>query len=121
MTEITAEDRWRACRKLAELQGWRDLQPYGQYGHMMGRKEGYTGMVIVPLPTESWSQCADLIADNLIGLDFSLPGHVLATGAPGPMAFVRHPSVDYAIRYAVVVARIKQLEQQLPQQEAANG
>lgn len=117
MTSITAEQRWNANRKLAALRGWRDIQPYGQYGHAMGRFGDYGGYRILPSWTEDWYVCMELAVEMKIGIDYDHLDQVIAKGAPGPMRLDRHDSPLVAVRYAIVVAAIKLLEQKLLEQE----
>ena len=115
--EVTREDRWRACRKLADLQGWTGIHPYGNGGQMAGYKKNCSGMEIVPLPTEYWQDCMLLAHKCGLIIDLSVPGRVKVSGAPGEMLYSRHPNADTAIRYAVVVAAIKQLEEKLENEQ----
>lgn len=110
-TDITKEDRWLACRKLAALQGWTDIQPYGNGGQMAGHRRNCSGLEIVPLPTEYWQDAMLLASRHGLILDLSNPTQVTVSGGPGPMLYNRHPNADTAQRYAIVVAAIKQLEE----------
>lgn len=109
--DVTRDDRWRACRKLADLQGWTGIQPYGNGGQMAGHKRNSSGLEIVPLPTEYWQDCMLLAHKCGMVIDLSVPHQVTVSGAPAPMQYSRHPNADTAIRYAVVVAAITQLEE----------